>query len=301
MKNVLAIGLAVFLVVIPASAGNITINPGSEYTLSQDPATGSASSNNGNITFTLLSLADVNTRTLNAQSRATAASIGTGTASSQIFYDFEVGSTPETAGNTVGAWINYLVTWGGSQTILAVGASNASVEIELVLRDVTGVRNLDFKPIHDFDLQTHRVKVVVAGINFNDSGQKVSTFPAVLKRGHTYRLTLRLSATLFLVTVPASGAIAESVYGSELNLLNVKVGLDEDEILQRLDSFENHRHIYLTGRGIGHNNVEAESSPPLFDKPPISRKMFPLMLLEDDMPMMKPEAISTGKPVFDET
>ncbi|MEP7149766.1 MAG: hypothetical protein ABI857_12880 [Acidobacteriota bacterium] len=51
-----------------------------------------------------------------------------------------------------------------------------------------------------------------------------------------------------------------------MNSLFVKVGLDEREVLERLDSLQNHRHIYLTGKGDGHNDTEAASSPPITDK-----------------------------------
>lgn len=300
MKTFPLVVLVLLLLSVPALCEDPVINPGSEYTLSQDPADGSAISNNGNITFISSSVADVNTRTLQATTVTTPTSIGTGSASAQLFYEFEVGSTPETAGNTVGAWINYVVNWSGLQAILAVGASNSTVDVDIVLRDVTGSRNLHFEPVHNFDLQTHRVKVVVAGINFNDSGQKPNTFPAVLKRGHTYRLTLRMTTSVFLVSIPSAGSFAQSTYigeGVGLSLLNVKVGLDEKEALLRLEGLENHRHTYLTGRGEGHNNTQAQSSPPVFTKQRVSPKVLPEFLLEEDTPPAKAETGS--KPVID--
>ncbi|MEP7149763.1 MAG: hypothetical protein ABI857_12865 [Acidobacteriota bacterium] len=260
---------AVLLFVTTVTAGGVSIPPGGTVTLTNMPANGGVLGSNGNITFSLLSLYDLDAKRIRALSRGFGASIGTGTASSQIFYDFEVGSTPETVGHTVGAWINYLALWEGSQTILAVGVSNSSVDVDLVLRDLTEARNLHFEPIHELDLKTFRVKYVLAGIDFDDSASKVSTFPAVLKRGHTYRLTLRMSTSVFLLAPLASGSIVESNYfgnGVRLSLLNVKVGLDEREVLNRLDSFLNHRHIYLTGRGEGHNNTEAASSLPVAEK-----------------------------------
>jgi len=35
-----------------------------------------------------------------------------------------------------------------------------------------------------------------------------------------------------------------------------------EELLQRIEDLENHTHTYLTGRGWGHNNTEAETGPP---------------------------------------
>ena len=317
-KNIPLVVLVVLIFVVTVTAGGVVIPPGGESTLSSMPADSGSSSNNGNFTFSLVSGFDVNARRIRAASLTTPAAIGTGTASSQIFYEFTVGSTPKTAGNTVKAVIDYLVAWEGAQLIMAVGASNATVGVELVLRDMTEGRNLRIEPIHDLDLQTHRVKfVLIGGVNFNDSGSKVSAFPAILERGHTYRLTLRMSTNLFLVTIPISGSFAESNYsgdGVQLGRLTVKIGLDEEAVLNRfeaieerlgdiedrLDALENHRHVYLTGRGVGHNNLEATSSPPVFAKPAVSPKIFPQTLLEENPPVIKPEEVQTGKPILQE-
>ena len=43
----------------------------------------------------------------------------------------------------------------------------------------------------------------------------------------------------------------------------MKAGIDEKEVLQTLEQFTNHTHTYLTGRGEGHNNTEAETSKPI--------------------------------------
>ncbi len=130
------------------------------------------------------------------------------------------------------------------------------------------------------DLKTHSYKFINVGFDFNDSGIRINTFPAVLKRGHTYRLTVRLTTTLFVI-LPSSTPSTSDYMGVfsggdngrvELNSLFVKVGLDEREVLERLDSIENHRHIYLTGRGEGHNNTEAASSPPITSKSSVRTK-----------------------------
>jgi hypothetical protein len=318
MKTNAALALLVALLsVATVTAGGVVINPGSESTLSNTPATGGSESTNGNFLYTLVSTHDLDAKRITAGVLSTPTSIGTGTASSQIFYDFEVGSTPETVNHTVGAWINYVALWQGSQAVLAVGASNATVDVDMVLRDLTESRNLHFESIHELDLKTFKVKFVLLGIDFDDSGSKVSTFPAVLKRGHTYRLTLRLSASVFLVAVPGSTS-SQSTYfqgdtgGVRLSSLNVKVGLDEravgdrfdaiedrlDDIEERLEALENHRHIYLTGRGVGHNNVEATSSLPILIKPS-NIKALPQQLLEEDMPAVKPEVVETSKPILE--
>jgi len=120
------------------------------------------------------------------------------------------------------------------------------------------------------DLATHKIKFVTAGLTFNDEGLKVDTFSAVLRRGHSYRLTVRLTVSVGIITTVAAvgrcdymDAIVGDPRGVQLNSLFVKVGLDEREVLRLLNEFQDHRHTYLTGRGTGHNNVEAVSSPPI--------------------------------------
>ena len=34
-----------------------------------------------------------------------------------------------------------------------------------------------------------------------------------------------------------------------------------EELLQRIETLEDHTHTYQTGRGVGHNNTEAETGP----------------------------------------
>jgi hypothetical protein len=260
---------------VPYAQAQVNIAPGSEFTLTQNPANGGSATDNGNILFTLVSNFSTSAKTIKAEVSG-GLSIGTGEARSQIFYEFDVGESPGTTNNTVGAWISYSVDWQGFQLILSTLGSNASVNVDLILRDMTEGRNLHVEPIHALDLKTHSYKIITAGFDHNDSGTKVNTFPAVLKRGHTYRLTLRLSSTLFVIIPSASLSICDYMDGLagggdggvQLNSLYVKAGLDEKEILQRLDSFQNHRHIYLTGIGAGHNNTQAASSTPMVERVP---------------------------------
>jgi len=268
MKRTLPVLLiAFFIVSAQYAAGQVTIHPGTHHTLSQVAADGGASGDNGNSAFELISSFNAGTKTIRALARSRVNELaGTGIASSRIYYEFQVGSTPETAGNAVSSMITYSVDWGGRQVIVTGGISNALIEGEMLLRDMTAGEDLYAETIHEFDLESQRVKNVLFGFNFNDSGTKSGTIPAVLKRGHVYRLTLRMTSTVFLVSPPLSGSIVESNYNSEgfqLNKLAVKLGLDDRELVERLVEIENHRHVYLTGRGEGHNNVEAVSSSPV--------------------------------------
>lgn len=114
---------------------------------------------------------------------------------------------------------------------------------------------------------------------------------------------MSMATTLSAISTVAIGrcdymdAIVGDPRGVQLHSLFVKVGLDEREVLQILNSFQDHRHVYLTGRGVGHNNVEATSSLPILDKP--NPKLFVQTLLNEDVPIMNTEPVQTGKPILE--
>ncbi len=288
-------GLFVMILISCAStaAGQLSIAPGSEYTLTQDAATGGSAGDNGNITFTRNSEFSLTAKTIKAEVSG-GLSIGTGSANAQIYYDFQVPASPGTSGNSVGAWVSYSTAWQGVQMILATLLSNASVDVDLMLRDMTEGRNLRIEPIHALDLKTHTYKFITAGLNFDDSGSKGSTFPAVLKRGNSYRVTLRMSCTLMVISTSPTASICDYMDAGgggggsgrvQLNSLYVKVGLDEREVLQKLAESQNHRHIYLTGHGVGHNNTQALSSTPTTVKSDVEVRTSPVMESpEQDLP-----------------
>ncbi len=260
--------LVLFLAVSAQFAsGQVTIEPGSFYTLSDSPADGGASGESGGIQFDMFSSFNVNSKAIRARTLTQPNAVaGEGVASSRIFYEFRVGSTPETVGQAVEGLITYSVDWGGQQLVITGGLSNAVVESELILRDMTTNANMYVRPVHNFDLETYKVRKVTLGLDYDDSGNTAGTFPAILRRGHTYRLTLRMAATVYLVSPLLSGSAVWSDYeaeGMELRSLGVMVQIDQKDLLRRLERVENHRHTYLTGRGEGHNNTEAVSSSPV--------------------------------------
>ena len=96
-----------------------------------------------------------------------------------------------------------------------------------------------------------------------DNGSTLNSISANLIRGHTYRigLTIRcegkgaLNATVILDYM-AGG------WGLWWNDLKVSLGIDIEEEIEKLwRALETHTHTYLTGRGEGHNNTEAQTSP----------------------------------------
>jgi hypothetical protein len=243
------------------------IQPGSFTTLTDAPADGGASGDNGNLQFDMASSFNVNTRTIRARVRTHPNALaGEGVASSRIFYEFQVGSTPESFGQALEGLVTYSVDWSGQQLIITGGLSNADIDSVIVLRDMTTGTNIYTQQVHQLDLETYKVRKVTLGLNYNDSGNTSRTFPAIFRRGHTYRVTLSMATTAFLLSPILSGSSVVSDYSGEgvhLGSLAVMLEIDQRDLLRRLERVENHRHVYLTGRGEGHNNTEAVSSSPV--------------------------------------
>ncbi|MFO7524840.1 MAG: T9SS type A sorting domain-containing protein [Ignavibacteriaceae bacterium] len=296
MKNYFR--LLFVLVVIgfnPIVHTQVTLNPGADYMFSDNPANSGSSGDNGNLSFTYLNDYNLATKKLRAAVDGSVTSFGTGESVSSINYDFQISQTAGTNDNTVAALISYDASWQGFQLMLAIALSNSSVSVEMNLRDMTEGKLIYKDIIHELDLKTHSIKFVSIGLEYNDAGSRRNIFPAVLKRGHSYRLTLRLAATLQKYLATAAEVSSCNYFalnrGVELNELSIKVGLDEKETLQKLakiDSLENkidtleykldnHYHTYLTGRGVGHNNTEAQTTLSIFDteNPGISPPVFP--------------------------
>jgi hypothetical protein len=267
--------LIVFVIAVPAQ---IVLAPGQEKTFTTGPATSGSSGDNNRFGFDFFHSYNLAAKEIKALSNvSTPATIGTGEAFSIINYDFDISHSDGTLNNSVGAWISYDVSWFGTQLILGIALNNASVEIDMRLRDLTENKLIYRDIIHEQDLKTQRVKFVNLGLDYDESGSKILTFPAVLKRGHSYRLSLRLIASAQKYAVTTTELISSNYYdgsrGAVLNNLHIKVGLDEKETLQKLASIdslkyklENHYHVYLTGKGVGHNNTEANTTLSIFEE-----------------------------------
>lgn len=207
--------------------------------------------------------------------------------------DFQVSAEPGTEGNTVGAWVSYDVDWAGR--ILLIGIlSKPSVEMSIQLIDVDANQVIKGEIIwaRDDDAVSFSIPYVpIVSLNVGggrDAASVSNTFPAVLERGRRYRIALRIECDVFsdggldvgtecdyLDTFP----IGNEGGGLGWSRLAVKVGLDEAVVLEGLENiaelreeldqlredFDAHGHAYLTGRGEGHNNAEAQTGGPWFD------------------------------------
>ena len=195
---------------------------------------------------------------------------------------FEIDADSGNAGHTVGAWISYDVDFSGLMVFVGF-FSNPTVELAITLRDLTENKEIKGELIWARDGSGVGLSVPYIPIDLNlgggqDERSVSNTFGAVLTRGHTYRIELRLVCAVFsdggLDIGSECDYMGNTLFGSGggagWSRLAVKVGLDEVEVLAKLaeidelrELFENHTHTYLTGKGVGHNNTEASTSAPL--------------------------------------
>jgi hypothetical protein len=145
----------------------------------------------------------------------------------------------------------------------------------MTLTDLTENRVIKGELIWSRDGEGFGVSIPYVPIDFNFGGgidrhTVTNTFATVLTRGHSYRLELKLACSVFSdggLDIGSecdymNGFLGGDGGGAGWSRLSVKVGLDEAEILEKLERMENHTHTYLTGAGVGQNNTPAETGPP---------------------------------------
>jgi len=197
-------------------------------------------------------------------------------ASATLRNDFELLGDPETLGNTVGAWVTYDANWNGRMLFIGF-LSNPTVELAIRLTDLTDSKVIKGELIWGRDGRGVGISVPYIPFDLNlgggvDKDGVSNTFPAVLTRGHKYRLELVMTCAVFSDGGLDVGSecdymdnyiLGQSGGGAGWSKLAVKVGLDEAEVLKKLEDLATHTHVYLTGKGVGHNNTEAETSAPV--------------------------------------
>ena len=183
-----------------------------------------------------------------------------------VYTDFIVKADSGNAGNEVYGTIDYNVECAGGWTLSGVftGFNDVQSTITLTLYDLTASGKIvRSATLHSMTTDGF-IGIDIIDVGFGlDNGSTINSISANLIRGHTYRigLTIRcegkgaLNATVILDYM-AGG------WGLWWNDLKVSLGIDIEEEIEKLwRALETHTHTYLTGRGEGHNNTEAQTSP----------------------------------------
>jgi hypothetical protein len=202
------------------------------------------------------------------------------------YSDFTVTAAQSGAATSLDATISYDVAWAGGWTMVGVftGFNDVKSAVTLTLTDITsGSTIVRSSQIHSMDVDGFiGIDIIDAGFGL-DNGGSVNTMDVRVVRGHTYRLglTIRcegkgLSNAVIILDYMTGG------WGAKWNDMKVTVAADLAEEIEKLkkrvEALENHTHTYLTGRGEGHNNTEAETSKPILvveDPSDAERKLLP--------------------------
>jgi len=199
-----------------------------------------------------------------------------------VYNDFSLVASPGTENHTVGAWISFFAAWRGFVGSIDI-FNKVSVEVVAILDNLTTGQRLEIVAIHGRNENNFRtglgapIRLINIGVGAPDGGTVEHTFSAVLRRGHAYRFQIALECQVQALSGPIPpGFSACDFFDGFLGLgdgrvgssASVKVGLDEEEILDAIAELRDHRHAYLTGRGVGHNNTTATTGPALFPSAP---------------------------------
>jgi len=211
--------------------------------------------------------------------------VGSRWITSTIYTEFTVSSDPQTMGNNVTSSLIYDIEWRGWWAYgYAIFNWDPSVTITLWMTDRTTGKTVLSEVLHAIDADTFlSVEIVEVGLA-RDSGGISKESVVNLVRGHTYRahLSIRIEAWAFSggnLNIDYFEGTFDPIFlnpqGAWWNELKINIGADlveridllEAKVNQLEEDLENHTHSYLTGRGKGHNNEEAESSPAILNDP----------------------------------
>ena len=187
------------------------------------------------------------------------------------YTEFTVTSSASGAATSLDATISYDVAWLGGWTIIGAftGWNQAQSEVKLTLVDRTAGTVVRSSTLHTMDPEGFiDIDIIEVGTGL-DRGSDVNAINVQVVRGHTYRLGLHMRCEA--IGLPTATVTLDYLsgpnWGAKWNDMKVTVGADLAEEIEKLkrrvDALENHTHTYLTGRGEGHNNTEAETSKPI--------------------------------------
>jgi len=285
-RGIIAFVIAPFLLAVPAAAvAAVDIDPGT--------TTSGLVAEDGTI---IEECADTATETCTVAIDAAANEVGalvevtengSGVASGEVFTDFNV--TGNGDGPLVGSFLSTEVSVSGVLSSLGPNAF-ASVRTSLEVRDTTADVLVAAETVID-DSITDGTRSI--------SGGNAVVLPLPLTRGHSYRVSLIIKAQAAGSPGDVAGALSDFANTASWSELSVTAGDDPFALISQLDArvtqlethvdtleervegiatdveeltatveqlredFDNHSHTYLTGKGKGHNNTEAETGAPL--------------------------------------
>jgi hypothetical protein len=198
---------------------------------------------------------------------------GTGIASGEVYTDFNVTGIGD--GALVGSFLSAEVDVSGVLSGLGPNAF-ASVKASLEVTDTTAGVLVAAETVVDDSITDGTISL---------SGANAVAMPLPLTRGHSYRVSLIIKAQAVGSPGDDAGALSDFVNTASWSGLSVTAGEDPFALIAQLDlrvtqletdvddleetveglreDFDNHSHTYLTGKGTGHNNTEAETGAPL--------------------------------------
>jgi hypothetical protein len=212
---------------------------------------------------------------------------GSGIASGEVYTDFNITGANE--GALVGSFLSADVDVFGVLSGLGPKAF-ASVKASLEVRDTTEDVLVAAETVVDDSIADGTLPV---------SGANAVAMPLPLTRGHSYRVSLIVQALAVGSPGDDAGALSDFVNTASWSDLSVTAGDDPFALISQLDirvtqletdvdvleervdviegdveeldekvdqlreDFDNHSHTYLTGKGTGHNNTEADTGAPV--------------------------------------
>lgn len=213
---------------------------------------------------------DVGTNTSEVSLNVSGIDVGRRSTTATVYTDFTITPSESGASTILDATVAYDVGWAGGWTIGGVftGWNDAKSTLTLTLRDLTTGAIVRSNVLHTMTVDGF-IGIDIIDVGFGvDDGATVNTMDVRVTRGHTYRLGLSINCEgkgLTNATIILDYATAG--WGANWNDLKVTVAVDLAEEIEKLkkrvDALEQHTHTYLTGRGEGHNNTEAETSKPI--------------------------------------
>jgi hypothetical protein len=205
---------------------------------------------------------------------------GSGVASGEVYTDFNITGVMD--GALVGSYLSAEVDVSGVLSGLGPKAF-ASVKVSLAVMDTTADVLVAAETVVDDSIADGTMPV---------SGANAVAMPLPLNRGHSYRVSLILEAQAVGSPADAAGALSDFLNTASWSSLSVTAGRDPFALIAKLDvrvtqletdvdeletdideleetveelreDFDNHSHTYLTGKGTGHNNTEADTGAPV--------------------------------------